>query len=156
MKHTFELFYTYSQIAVFRPSLNNPFNDWTTRHVAQGFSWREGSVSFSTLDEAGRAETTFECQPSFVPVSKAIRAIVVPFEVDRGGKVECATIAQSMVVELKPGKYALHFEAGKKDNATAWIRFCFVPQDSVEPKVLVADANLAPQYPLLMSVAPAA
>jgi hypothetical protein len=43
----------YRQIAVFRSRLEHPFNDWTPRHVKQGFSWRPGSVSFATLVESG-------------------------------------------------------------------------------------------------------
>ncbi|WP_409013414.1 competence protein ComJ [Deinococcus sp.] len=31
------------------PAFENPCNDWTKRHSAQGSTWREGSVSFSTL-----------------------------------------------------------------------------------------------------------
>jgi Competence protein J (ComJ) len=48
------LIISHSQIAVFDPSLERPFNSWTDAHVAQGFSWRPGSVSFSTLCEWGR------------------------------------------------------------------------------------------------------
>lgn len=151
----FELFYSYSQIAVFRPSLANPFNDWTKRHVAQGFSWREGSVSFSTLDETGRAQITVEDGTAFVPEASAERAIVVPFEIDSDGKVECAAISESRVVEMQPGKYALHFETGRNNDATPWIRFFFVPQEAVEARILLTGPRLTPQYPLLMGAVPA-
>lgn len=44
---------SYSQLGVFVAGPLKPFNDWTDKHVAQGFAWRPESVSFRTLVEAG-------------------------------------------------------------------------------------------------------
>ena len=54
----FDLFASYSQVSVFMAKLDSPFNDWEQEHVEQGFAWREGSVSFATLEEAG----TLHCE----------------------------------------------------------------------------------------------
>ena len=54
----FELFSSYSRVAVFRAGLEKPFNDWEQDHLDQGFAWREGSVSFATLEEGG----TLHCE----------------------------------------------------------------------------------------------
>jgi hypothetical protein len=44
----FNLNISYSQLAVFDASLDQPLNDWTPEHADQGFSWRPRSVSFRT------------------------------------------------------------------------------------------------------------
>ena len=44
---------SYSQLCIFLSSLAQPFNDWSDRHFTQGFSWRNGSVSFKSIAESG-------------------------------------------------------------------------------------------------------
>lgn len=58
---TFPLEVVYAHVAVFDARSRHPFNDWSDTHVAQGFAWRPGSVSFATLEPAGKlvsAEST--------------------------------------------------------------------------------------------------
>src|ERR1700743_191003 len=96
MEHVLALDITYSQVAVFHPSLKQPFNIWTDRHVAQGFAWRPGSVSFSTIDEGGVHTIRVSVISSFVEISPAaIRVIEVPFRVPSDGSVEIASISDS-------------------------------------------------------------
>ena len=42
MVRVFDIEIAYGQIAIFAASLENPFNDWSAEHIAQGFSWRPG------------------------------------------------------------------------------------------------------------------
>jgi hypothetical protein len=49
----FNLQVPYGQICIFNKSIEHPFNDWTEKHVSQGFAWSQGSVSFAILVESG-------------------------------------------------------------------------------------------------------
>ena len=40
---------SYGQLSVFASALKDPYNDWTDQHISQGFTWRPGSVSFSSM-----------------------------------------------------------------------------------------------------------
>lgn len=88
---SFSLLISYSQVAVFDSALEHPFNLWTERHVQQGFSWRPGSVSFATLEEAGQHDIEIDVVPDDVALSpEAIRIIQTPFEVPQSGSIELA------------------------------------------------------------------
>lgn len=79
---TITLDVSYAQIAVCGSSLESPFNEWTDKHVAQGFAWRPGRVSFRTLEESGRQMVTIVVAEPVGPVRPdAVRVIDVPFEV---------------------------------------------------------------------------
>ena len=147
------IFVTYSQIAVFQTNLENPFNDWTDKHVLQGFSWRSNSVSFHTLDEDGEMRVKFQINNSFKKINKdTIRAIRVPFETN-SGLLEVASISDGINVEIPSGKYSLYFETGK-DNQGMWCIFTLSKYEP-EPLILLCDHELRPQYPLLMETMPA-
>lgn len=92
MPATIQLYVTYQQVSVFDPNLSNPFNFWKDEHVAQGFSWRKGSVGFGTLDPEGAILIDLRSETRPVPDEGAIRAIVVPYERPKLGNVEIATI----------------------------------------------------------------
>lgn len=146
----FDLKVSYSQIAVFWPELANPFNDWSKQHFAQGFSWREGSVSFKTIIESGPMKLEALVTDQFEMRDDSIRAISVPFyrsSVD--ASVEIASIAESRVQDLHPGQYQLVCEMGALDG-THWCKLTFVIDGSLEPVIFKADNELTPQLPLLM------
>ena len=89
----FDLFVSYSQVAVFTAGLDHPFNDWEQEHVDQGFAWREGSVSFATLEEASALHCEAVVADGWRPHPEAERAIRVPFSVAGGDSVEIASIS---------------------------------------------------------------
>lgn len=145
---------SFSQIALFNAGLQNPFNNWSDLHVAQGFSWREGSVSFKTLIESGPIDVTFSLAHEFGPNTDAIRAISVPFLCDKQGSVEISTIIGGHRERLSAGPYQIVFETGL-DGSYSWCRFTAIPRGNLLPQILVSDRGLAPCYPLLMEVTPA-
>ncbi|WP_437955259.1 competence protein ComJ [Sorangium sp. So ce119] len=145
----------YSQISAFQSNLKNPFNDWTDRHTAQGFSWRPGSVSFRTLDAEGSATVTVEKGTTLDVSPSTIRAIHVPFHVPTGVGVEVGTIIETVEFELPAGDYTLLFEHGRRDSSGMWCKFRFVP-GTTYPRVLRADEALSPEEELLMDAQPAA
>jgi Competence protein J (ComJ) len=148
----FRLFVSYSQLSVFDPSLAKPFNNWTRSHVAQGFAWRPGSVSFRTLSESGACDVELLLGEGGRPIlPNALRAIEVPFLVPSNGALEVASIGDGKRLELPSGSYQLRFEALPKFA----IRLVFTK--AMEPGFLIlrADSDLAPTIPLLQTAEPA-
>jgi hypothetical protein len=148
----FQVFVSYSQLSVFDPSLSNPFNDWTSRHVSQGFAWRPGSVSFKTLSESGMCDIEVLSDGNEVPVSpQAIRVIEVPFLVPGSGLIEVASISDGRQIEISPGQYQLRFEACLDSR----IRLVFATGKKTRFAVVLVDQGLAPTIPLLETAQPA-
>jgi Competence protein J (ComJ) len=111
MQLQFDLFVSYSQVSVFTAGLDKPFNDWEPEHVDQGFAWREGSVSFATLEEAGALHGEVVVADTWRPHPEAKRAIQVPFRVTGDDSIEIASISDGVVFKLGAlGSYQLVFE----------------------------------------------
>ena len=148
---------SYGQIAVFQSSLERPFNDWTAVHVAQGFAWRRGSVSFATLDQAGKLDIEVTQAAPVLDATGAIRVISVPFEADSSGAIEIASIADGAAIQLSPGAYRLTFEHGLTASGNMWCRMSFepAPEGPIEAEVVRADAGLRATLPLAMDAQPA-
>ncbi len=144
---------TYAQLCVFDPSLQTPYNDWADGHVAQGFSWRPGSVSFATDSDCTSIVidvTRAEEPPDVGDVEGAIR---VPFFVPPSGSVEIGSIMSGDEVPLPSGSYALYFLPPQ--SPTCPFRLIFVPGDDVEPAVLNEGRNATAQQAYLMVAEPA-
>lgn len=135
---------SHSQIAVFDPCIDNPFNAWKQAHVNQGFSWRNHSVSFKTLIETGAHTVRIErgeIDEEIYESSK--RTIRVPFEV-KTGFVEIGGVLGSETVAMPPGLYmleALFFEPINEANASTLLRFV-ATDDRTEFLVVKADDAL--------------
>jgi len=150
---SFSVDVSYSQIAVFNRDLENPFNDWSDEHVAQGFSWRDESVSFKTLIDAGPAVVEVVLAEG-MPTRTGIRAISVPFTCSEGGQVEIASIADGRLTEIAIGNYQLLFETGFAGNQN-WCRFTFLPGGSMVPVILISDDEITRTADLVMRAVPA-
>ncbi len=155
MSSQISIYVSYSQLAVFDPSLQNPFNDWEAAHVSQGFSWRSCSVSFRTLEEAGYMTINVQISERVELLGQTIRAIQVPFEVGAAGIVEVSSITDGTTVEVPPNSYALVFEHGVDDQQQMWSRISFVPTEHAQAQVLRRDQELNPPTPLVMRANPA-
>jgi hypothetical protein len=153
----FSIEVSYAQVAVFYPRLPTPFNQWTDAHVAQGFCWRPGSVSFGTLESAG--ELTVEvirAHPFDEAASESERIIMVPFSVPLHGSVEIGSIGESAVTSIPQGEYELIFEHGWDSERRMWATLHFRQAESlVVPRVIRADTELRPPAVLLMTAKPA-
>lgn len=140
----------YSFITVYNVNLPNPFNDWTKKHVQQGFSWRPQSVSFGLVNDPIEARVSIFTEIEIKTKPFAERAILVPFVVTATGQVEITGMDQGVRTELDAGNYALLFETGKSGNESAWVDFTFVRQEKVIPMILIRENALNPEEPLLM------
>ena len=146
---SFNTVVTYSQIAIFNSNLETPFNDWNDGQVNQGFSWCDESISFKTLvsDESVRVE--FQNVDNLSPRTDSVRTITVPFICNAGGEIEIATITDSYPISMQPGNYQIVFETGLNDDLN-WCRISAIANGDAEPRVLLADTGLSPEYPLVM------
>jgi len=154
---SFTLFVLYGQIAIFLSSLQQPFNDWLQKHVDQGFSWRQGSAAFRTLEESGQHLIELEVlkQPKVVS-EEAVRVIEVPFEVVGDDTIEIASISESIPLKLSVGLYSLRCELFAKDGDGNFpVRIIFTHSEFPEFNVVRADNGLAIQGDLLTDANPA-
>lgn len=151
----FEIYVSYSQITVFTEALEDPFNDWSERHVDQGFSWRENSVSFKTIKEDGNISIILRVKDEFTPQSRSQRIIRVPFEVPENGMVEIASITDGQRIQVPSGKYSLYYETylKRKSNMAACFTFCRRHID--EPKIVKSDSEVKEPDEYLMKAEPA-
>jgi competence protein J (ComJ) len=124
MKETFLIDVSYSQLAVFSPDLQDPFNAWTQEEVDAGYSWRAESVSFG-IDRDGHHLVTVTIDSCFPELqSSATRTIEVLFDSSKSGEVEIASIADSKLLPLKPGRYKLRFEfLSSSPNSNIYLSF---------------------------------
>lgn len=155
MDAAFELGISYGQITVFDSALEKPFNEWTDRHFAQGFTWRPRSVSFRTLDNVGLAAVMLEVKARGTLRPDTLRAIQVPFSVPSSGIVEVASIGDSRQVQVSEGDYCLVYETGLDDKDEMWCSFSFIEAKEVQSLILKNDGELHPLTPLLMQAEPA-
>jgi hypothetical protein len=151
------IFISYAQLAVFDHSLERPFNLWTDRHVAQGFSWRPGSVSFRTIEENGLHLVVCKlgALEDDIPIL-AIRVIDVPFEVKSGKRVEIGSISESKLVDVPQGIYQLRFECyGRRGDDFPRIKLIFFKTNDPTFRVVKADPELASAPEFLLTANPA-
>lgn len=148
---------SYGQLAIFLSSLKHPFNDWSDQHVAQGFAWRPGSVSFRALVEAGRHSVEIDVvQKLGAPKSDALRVVEVPFEVPSDGAIEIGSIAESVALSLPAGTFQLRCEflhsAGTDGGQ---VRLTFLRSEKPRFAVVRADSDLSIAGELLTTAQPA-
>jgi hypothetical protein len=148
---------SYSQLAVFASSLQQPFNDWTDQHVAQGFAWRPGSVSFRTMVEAGQHSVDVEVVDHVRAIHpEAVRAVEVPFEVPADGAIEVGSISETIPLTLPAGRCLLRCEFLRPAGTSGErVRLTFAKKDAPEFAVVRADRELSKLDKLLMSAKPA-
>jgi hypothetical protein len=148
---------SYSQLAVFASALSQPFNHWTDQHVAQGFAWRPGSVSFGTLSEAGPHVVDIEVVDRLGAVHPdAMRAIEVPFDVPDDGAIEIGSISETVPVTLPSGSFLLRCEFLRSTGDDAQrVRLTFAKKDAPRFSVVRADPDLTVHGELLTTAEPA-
>lgn len=142
----------FGQLAVFSSSLDQPFNDWTDRHVAQGFAWRPGSVSFLCMVTAGQHSVEITVADHVGAMSPgAARVIDVPFDVPSSdGSVEVGSIGESVVLSLPAGSFLLRCEFIAPTEAGGdHVRLTFARKDTPRFAVVLADSDLSAEGPLL-------
>jgi hypothetical protein len=157
MANTIRFEVLYSQLAVFASALSHPYNDWTDKHVAQGFAWRPRSVSFRTILEAGPHIVDVDVVDHLGVVHPdAVRAVEVPFDVPDDGAIEIGSIAETVAVSLPSGAYLLRCEFLRSTgDDEARVRLTFATKDAYLFSVVRADQELKVPSELLTTAEPA-
>lgn len=151
------LLVSYAQLAVFGCDLQNPFNDWSDKHVNQGFSWRPESVSFRSLVEFGMHSISVAVVDQLEPLDAfVVRAVQVPFIVPESGCIEIASISDSISLSLKSGSYLLRCEfLTPASDGDERVRLIFSTSDPNNFAVVRSDPGLKVDGELVMSSEPA-
>ena len=148
----------YHQLIVLDESTAPVPNDWREQHVAQGFTWRLGTVFFATLGDLGDLRVEVRVAEDLDVLPDAVRAIVVPFAVWPPGRVGLSDTVDDVTTRVPPGDYALLCEIGylseEEGEVAEWCHHTFAPRRDVQPEMLRADELLSPEYPLLMEADP--
>ena len=100
----------YTQITVAIPGAPAGGLLWTNDHVAQGFAWSQGFVSFGVPDHDGQVRVTVERSKVFHPDAGTLWAVQTPLDVG-ASPVEIGTIGDERSVAVPVGRYNLVFEA---------------------------------------------
>jgi hypothetical protein len=148
---------SYSQLAVFASALSQPYNDWSDRHVAQGFAWRPGSVSFRTLSETGSHVVEIDLVDHTGGMHPdRVRAIEVPFDVPDDGAIEIGSIAETVPLALPAGSFLLRCAFRRSTGVgEERVRLTFAKKDAPRFAVIRADSELSPDELLLTTAEPA-
>jgi hypothetical protein len=158
LSEVYNLAIFYHQLIVFDESTAPVPNDWREQHIAQGFTWRLGTVSFATLKDFGDLRVEVQVADDLAVLAEAVRAIVVPFAVSSPGRVGLSDTVNEVATRVPPGEYALLCEMGylsvEEGKEGEWCRLTFVGSRDTEPEILRADELLSPVYPLLMEADP--
>lgn len=87
---------------------NPVFNLWFDDHVAQGFAWQEGSVSFGVPDFDGWPLVRVREVTEFPPLTSDVRrAIRVPFH--SKSNIVIASVVDEMPTPIGAGDYSIEF-----------------------------------------------
>lgn len=157
MTTTIKFEVSYSQLAVFASVLSQPFNDWTDYHVAQGFAWRPGSVSFRTMSEQGPHFVDIDVVDRLSPVHpNTVRAVEVPFDVPADGAIEIGSIAETVPIVLPAGTFLLRCEfLQSTGNDGERVKLTFAKRDTPRFAVVRTDPDLTVHSELLTTAEPA-
>lgn len=99
----------YSQVTVAVPGRARGLL-WTDDHVAQGFAWSPGFVSFGVPDHDGHVKVVIQRSSAFQATAQTLWAVQTPFDVD-DSCLEVGTIGSEQSVSIAAGRYNLIFEA---------------------------------------------
>lgn len=148
--------YSYNQVVVFDDSESAPGSLWNDEHWSQGFARREKTVSFATLEQAGKASVKVLLGwPN--DLRSAARVIAVPLQVPSGtlhieGPEEYPAFR---AVNVKPGTYMVAL-AQKSDGAGNLTFELFLDKRTEErSRILKADDALNPPENLMETAEPA-
>ncbi|WFR97614.1 competence protein ComJ [Rhizobium tumorigenes] len=134
----------HTQVVVHLPGLPRPGLLWNDDHVAQGFAWSQGIVSFGVPDHDGQCLIRVDTAVSIQVDSSAAWAVQTPFELS-ATPLKIGTIGTMKDVRIPLGKYNLVFEAllGASAGDYAFVlKLIFVPSEEPEFKILKQGAEL--------------
>lgn len=133
----------YGQLGVFSPGSARPGRLWTDDHVAQGFAWSPGAVSFGIPDHDGDCRLEITEAPRVAVPDDALWSVKVPFTVSGGG-VHIGSIVSQTEIALPEGPYDLVFTARPAPDPDQGYRLAldFVPSNEPTFAILLRGEEL--------------
>ena len=127
MLASFALTIMYTQVTVATPGAETAL-DWTDDHVAQGFSWTPGYVSFGVPDHDGTCVIEVEDARRANVSPDALWAVRVPFAVGVE-PLAIGTLFDERPVAVPSGRHGLVFQAfpGTEPDVAFVLRLTFGP-----------------------------
>lgn len=106
-----EMQIVYSQVVLFNNDIEYPFSNWFDTHVNQGFVWREGTISFGSLDKScdSLINVILKKTDDFEWDIDSKIQIALPFYVS--STIEFGSLFETVEVDLPKGLYQVYFEA---------------------------------------------
>jgi len=145
---------SFSQLCVFSGGLKQPFNEWSERAFSQGFACRSGSASFRTLKQEGEHKISVYENEDDPDISKCcVRSVRVPFQA-ADGKIEIASISDSVMIKVNPGDYILQVEFLDSSNELYNVNLRLNSGDCIH-EILKADEEINTEGGLELSAKPA-
>ena len=137
----------YGQVLVHLEGHPAPERLWTDAHVAQGFAWSEGAVSFGIPDHDGLCRLRVTHADAALLDPQALWALQVPFEVS--GPLELGTLFQTERLAVPHGTHALVFAAlpgaggaGADEEEAYLLQLVFVRDDAPTFRILKQGGDL--------------
>lgn len=131
----FPLTIDYSQVLVFTASHPRPGLLWTDQHVAQGFAWSEGLVSFGVPDHDGECRLQLEVADAIAVAADAISAVQVPFTIAE--TIKLGSVFELREADLPLGACNLGFQIIPGDEEFAFVlRLTFAATEAPDFAIL--------------------
>ncbi len=128
----FSISVNYTQVLTYLRHIDRPGLLWSDDHVAQGFAWNPGLVSFGVPDHDGEClvEVNTDANLSDLRVDTSLWAIEVPFDADET-EIQVGTVLDDRTCIISEGSYHLVFEAHTGEikgdiSYTYIVRFNFI------------------------------
>lgn len=134
----------YTQIVVHLADTPRPGLLWDEDHVAQGFAWSEGIVSFGIPDHDGQCLVTVAISEDTQLSTSSLWAVQTPFDVV-SSPIKIGTIGNMKNVNVPVDRYNLMFEAcsGQSESDYAFtLNLRFIRAYTPEFRILKAGDEL--------------
>ena len=143
------------QLCMFDAVLEAPFNDWSDRQYARGFSWRAASASFATLQHDGAHDIAIIID-KVVPVvaEEVVRAFRVPLSLS-SGRLEIGSISGT-IIEIGTGEFRVQVELHALDDSGRAAVTVRLNRGGAPARVLEADDGVDDAGELDLRAVPAA
>lgn len=143
----------YTQIVVEIGDQPAPGLLWTDDHVAQGFAWSQGLVSFGVPDHDGGSRLQVELSPDAALDPQALWAVQVPFRVT--GPLRIGNIFDPTPVAVPMGHYIVTYQGLADPDYAYLLRLSFTADDAPGFRILKRGGDITADQVLRRDAEPA-
>lgn len=130
-----ELNVSYRQFSIFNADIENPFSNWTDKHVEQGFTYRDNIIGIMTINE--NCNLDIKLNKDSIIYDNSIRGYIFPFSVNSNEVIEVASISDSFQVSIAKGQYSLIIQLQENDKCI----ISFVDNSIINDNIRIVKAD---------------